>query len=387
MTIIDLGENMATSANTFNPNYAVPTGWVLQEHIEALGISPSEFAQRCHCPTELICDIISGFGVVDSHAATEFGRETGLVKHIWLGVEEDFRRKLAEFGENPELSQWAGQFPVKELIKRGAVSERSLDSDPMSRMMSFYNFWSLEEWEDRYGPEVVTYRNSPDFDNNRQAVATWLRLGEIQAEGAECSPYRKAKFRKSLTRIRGLTDFQQGLPELWEKAQSLCLESGVVLLVIEPLSGAAAESAAWWLPADKVMGIPAKPVILLSLWHKTDESLWHSLFRAAAHILLHSKEQVFVDAVRGRAADSESAESAAESEADKWAQDFLIAPAQWDKFTRAFLNSGAEVRLFAEEQGIAPGIVVGRLQREGLLPWGSRLNDLKRKLVWTEPSD
>ena len=140
----------------------------MQDHIEALGISPAEFAQRCHCPPELIGDIISGFGVVDSYAATEFGRETGLVKHIWLGVEEDFRRKLADFRENTELSRWAGQFPVKELVKRGAVSERSLTADPMARMMSFYNFWSLEEWEDRYGPEVVTYRNSPDFDDNRK---------------------------------------------------------------------------------------------------------------------------------------------------------------------------------------------------------------------------
>ena len=376
---------MATSASTFNPNYAVPTGWLLQDHIEALGISPAEFAQRCHYPPEFICDIISGFGIVDSYAATKFGRETGLVEHIWLGVEEDFRRKLAEFGENAELSQWAGQFPVKELVRRGAVSERLLDSDPMARMMSFYNFWSLEEWEDRYGPEVVTYCSAPEFENNRQAIAAWLRLGEIQAEGAKCPKYGKAKFRKSLTRIRGLTNSQQGLPELLEKTQSLCLESGVVLLVIEPLSGAAAESAAWWLPADKFMDVPAKPVILLRSQHETDASLWHSLFHAAAHILLHSKKQVFLDGMRGKSADEASQESEAVSEADQWAQDFLVPLSDWNKFAATFLGGEGAVKLFAEEQGIAPGIVVGRLQREGHLPW-NRLNELKRKLEWAESS-
>lgn len=384
MTITDLGEAMATSTNTFNPNYAVPTGWVLQDHIEALGISPAEFAQRCHCPPELICDIISGFGVIDSYAATAFARETGLVKHIWVGIEEDFRDKLAEFGDNVELAQWAKEFPVKELVKRGAISERSLDSDPIARMMSFYNFWSLEEWEDRYGPEVVTYRNSPDFDNHRQAVAAWLRLGEIQAERAECPKYGKAKFRKSLSRIRQLTAYRQSLPELLEEARGLCRESGVVLLAIEPLPGAAAGGAAWWLPADKLMGIPAKPVILLNAQHKTDAGLWHGLFSAAAHILSDNKRRVFVDPVHREAAVGQWEESEPEAEADKWARDFLIPRAEWDKFAAAFSGGAAEVQQFAEAQGIAPGIVVGRLQREGLLPWDSRLNGLKRKLEWQE---
>ena len=214
-------------------------------------------------------------------------------------MEEDFRDKLAEFCDNAELGQWARQFPVGELVKRGAVSKRSLDSERMARMMSFYNFWSLEEWEDRYGPEIVTYRNSPDFESNRQAVAVWLRLGEIQAEGMESPKYVKAKFRKSLCRIRQLTVSQQNMPRLLEEAQGLCRESGVVLLAIEPLSGAAAGAAAWWLSADRFMGIPSKPVILLNARHKTDAGLWLSLFHAAAHILLHDKKRVFVDGIPG----------------------------------------------------------------------------------------
>ena len=378
---------MATSTNTFNPSYAVPPGWVLEEHIEALGLSREEFAVRCGFSPELICDIISGFGIIDSYAATAFGRETGLVKQIWIGMEEDFRDKLAEFCDNAELGQWARQFPVRELVKRGVISERSLGAERMARMMSFYNFWSLEEWEDRYGPEIVTYRNSPDFDNNRQAVAAWLRLGEIQAERTESPKYGKAKFRKSLSSMRELTGSQQSVSELFYEAQGLFLDSGVVLLSIEPMSGAAVGSAAWWLPEDRFMGIPAKPVIQLNARHKTDASLWCGLFHAAAHILLHGKRRVFVDAIPKQVVQGKANERDAEDQADAWAQDFLTPRAEWDKFAGAFSGGTAGVRQFAKEQGIAPGIVVGRLQREGLLPWGSRLNGLKRKLVWTESSD
>lgn len=39
------------------------------------------------------------------------------------------------------------------------------------------------------------------------------------------------------------------------------------------------------------------------------------------------------------------------------------------------------VSLFAEEQGIAPGIVVGMLQHNGFFPW-THLNALKVRLDW-----
>ena len=113
----------------------------------------------------------------------------------------------------------------------------------------------------------------------------------------------------------------------------------------------------------------------------TDDHLWFSLFHEAAHILLHDKKRVFINSIRAKAADDESEECKAESEADIWARDFLIPRAHWDKFADSFLGSAAEVRLFADEQSISPGIVVGRLQREELLTW-NRLNGLKRKLQW-----
>lgn len=45
----------------------------------------------------------------------------------------------------------------------------------------------------------------------------------------------------------------------------------------------------------------------------------------------------------------------------------------------------SEIESFADELGIAPGIVVGRLQREGILDW-SKGNKLKRKFRFVEAS-
>jgi HTH-type transcriptional regulator/antitoxin HigA len=49
----------------------------------------------------------------------------------------------------------------------------------------------------------------------------------------------------------------------------------------------------------------------------------------------------------------------------------------------ASLHTDAEVKSFARHIGIAPGIVVGRLQKEELWP-SNRGNNLKRKLQLVE---
>ena len=61
--------------------------------------------------------------------------------------------------------------------------------------------------------------------------------------------------------------------------------------------------------------------------------------------------------------------------------DGTIGPGQWQLLFQMKPRTRVAVEGLAKQFGIAPGIVVGRLQREGLLPW-SHLNELKRKMVW-----
>ena len=365
---------MGISNYTYNPDYAVPPGWVLEEHIGALGLSPMEFAARCGLPTETVSDILSGQGQIDSETAKRFGRETSLDETVWSNMEVTFRGKLAELGQDDELAKWARKFPVKELVKRGDLTERSLQADEMARMLSFFDVWSVGALHVKYGEASVAYRHSPSFESSRPELATWLRLGEIEAEQTDCPEYDRKEFLTSLQNIRTLTASRE--TGRFERARNLCLQAGVVLLFVKPFPKVALSGLSRWLP-------PHKPVVQLSARHKTDDHLWYSLFHEAAHILLHDTDLIFVDGIRGKSADGETEESKAEAEADKWAQDFLVPRPVWNKFAGTFLGSAVEVREFADEQGIAPGIVVGRLQRDGLLDW-SRLNSLKRRLVWTE---
>jgi HTH-type transcriptional regulator/antitoxin HigA len=86
-------------------------------------------------------------------------------------------------------------------------------------------------------------------------------------------------------------------------------------------------------------------------------------------VLLHGKKSVFLDDY-----DHNLIESKEEREANAWTANFLIPSAR--AVDLALLQSKAAVKDYALHIGLHPGIVVGRLQHDGLIPH-SWMNDLK----------
>ena len=138
--------------------------------------------------------------------------------------------------------------------------------------------------------------------------------------------------------------------------------AGVVVVFVPEVPRCRISGAAWW-------ATPNRAVIILSDRYKKDDYFWFTFFHESAHVLLHSKKETFVD--------DGSDDDLLENEANRFAADLLIPP---DKATRLpGLTTEADVSAFAEELGIAPGIVVGRLQHDGVWGW-NRGHGLKRGL-------
>ena len=356
---------MATATDQFRPDYTVLPGWVLDERLEVQGISHAEFARRCGRSAKLISEIIAGKAPLEPETALQFEKVLGVDARIWLGIEADYqlhRAREAETADAAGSSAWMKAFPIRELVKRGVIRLPESDADAVSRLLSFFRVGSVEAWRLKYGSANVAYRHSPGFKSDEAALATWLRLGELAAEGQECSAYNETGFKQALREIRGLT--RAPIEEALSRSRQLCNRSGVALALVKPLPKTALSGAAWWLN-------PRKAVIQLSARHKTDDHLWFSFFHEAAHILLHGKKNVFVD-------DMSTGNSKFEVEANEWAANMLVPRSQWERFVASRPRSKWAIGAFADAQGIASGIVVGRLQHGGHLPW-AHLNGLKAR--------
>lgn len=366
---------MAVATYAYEPDYAVPPGWVVEEYLQNQRLSHAEFARRCGRSAKLISEIIAGKAPIEPKTALQFERVLGLDASIWLGIEARYqlhKTRQIEAQETKKEASWIKAFPVKELVNRGVLDKPASDAEAGSKLLAFFGVGSFNAWQAKYEGMSVAYRHSPSFQSDKPALTIWLRLGELEAQRQDCDDYNEAQLKRMLKKIRGLT--QTPVEQALEEAQQCCNEAGVALVLLKPFPKIALSGAAWWLN-------PRKAVIELSVRHKTDDHLWFSLFHEAAHVLLHSKKRVFIDWMKSN---KEIAE--VESEANLWASNFLIPPGDWKRFVATSLYSEIVIRRFAEEQGIAPSIIVGRLQHEACLPWQTPLNKLKVRLEWKAAS-
>ncbi|MBA2678519.1 MAG: ImmA/IrrE family metallo-endopeptidase [Ktedonobacteraceae bacterium] len=155
-----------------------------------------------------------------------------------------------------------------------------------------------------------------------------------------------------------------------EKLVELCANAGVAVVLVRELPNIGIGGATQWIAPDKAL-------IQLRLRYKTDDEFWFTFFHEVGHILLHAERQIFLEI-------DEAQSKTVEQEADNFSKNTLVDTIQWKKFmSSGYSFSEAEIKQFAREVKVAPGIIVGRLQQEKLLSYTQR-NELKRSLVWSE---
>jgi hypothetical protein len=156
-----------------------------------------------------------------------------------------------------------------------------------------------------------------------------------------------------------------------KKMQQYSAAAGVAFVIVKPMPGIALSGISRWLT-------PRKALIQQSLRHMADDHFWFTFFHEAAHLLLHSRKSVFLD---GKNIATGNAEE--EKQANEWAANFLVPQDALQEFIADFEGTEDEVRSFAREQDIAPGIVVGQLQKQGAIQY-SEMNRLKVRFQWVD---
>jgi len=359
-----------TDRNQFVPDFVTLPGEILQETLEERGMSQTELAERTGRPVKMINEIIKGKAPITPETALQLERVLGVPATFWNNLERNYREDLARIKEAEKLAEqtdWLDLFPLSQMRKLGWISKTRNKIEQVDELLNFFGVASRSEWESFCRDTVVSYRRSNAFSWDDAALSAWLRKGELDAADIVCRPYNREAFKQNLSIARELTT--QPDPALFVPGlQQLGAEAGVAIVFVPELPKTRVSGATRWLKKDKAL-------IQLSLRHKSNDHLWFTFFHEAGHILLHGKRDVFVDIAQKSAGNKED-------EANAFARDFLIPPHKFSDFTRRhFRFSAAAIGRFARELGIAPGIVVGRLQHEGLIPH-SHFNDLKVRYEW-----
>jgi HTH-type transcriptional regulator/antitoxin HigA len=357
---------MATSLR-YEPDSAVAPGGTLRSTLNALGMTQSDLAVRTGLSLKHVNQIVQGIAPITPETALMLERVTDVSARYWNSLEKTYRERLARSDDRTRLaddSGWLEELPIRELIQRGYLSARDDKGTQVEKACRFFGVADPDRWRDVWLKPLASFRSSPTLAADPGAVAVWLRLGELEAMTIETKPFDPREFREALARIRTLTLRDAG-PAL-KALRRECAGAGVAVVFLSDIGKTRTSGAARWLT-------PSKALIQMSDRYKANDRFWFTFFHEAAHLLLHSKKQTFVDA--------EEIEGDAEEEANVFAANHLI-PRRFESHLDD-LHSDSDVRRFARELRIAPGIVVGRLQREEKWGW-SRGNNLKRKLSFDD---
>jgi HTH-type transcriptional regulator/antitoxin HigA len=205
------------------------------------------------------------------------------------------------------------------------------------------------------------HRRSPE------ALASWLRLGELEGRRLDCAAFDEKLLEASLPALRTMTG---QAPEVVQPALiSLLARSGIALVICPHFPGTRVHGATFWLGRGKA-------ALMMTIRGAWADVFWLGLFHEIGHLLLHGRQEVILEND-----DVDPALQEREDEADRFAGDLLLPADDYLRFVASAGFSGAAISALACEVGIDSGIVVGRLQHDGHLRHNEQTS-LRRRFEW-----
>ena len=325
----------------------------LVDWLDQADMTQADFATRTSLTSKHINQVAKGGAAISAEVALAFERVTEIPARYWLQLEANYqaaRQRSIEVEALGHHTDLVDLFPYKELVKRNAVSVGATKVDKLQELFKFFRVADADALRAvAFAPSM--YRLSPAFSADGGALAAWLRLAELQAAEISTAPFDAAACRDALPLMRALS----ALPGIdWvEPLTELAASVGIAVVILKELPRCRVNGATRWLSQDKAM-------VVLSVRHRRNDIFWFTLMHELCHVLRHSKKQTFIDAK------SSGINPELESEADAFASRTLIPPHAAAQLHA--LDTAPRVVAFAAELGIAPGIVVGRMQYDGLIP-------------------
>lgn len=336
-----------------------PPGDTIQEHLDFIGMSQAELAERMGRPKEKINDLIKGREPLTIPTAFQLEKVLGIPAVFWMNSEKSYRKELYEIQHQEELEKekdWLSAFPIYEMRKLGWLPNTKEKHILVDSMLKFFGLVSPKEWEYIYVKSEVSvaFRISLAQTQSPHAISAWLRKGEIQSKDIITADFNKKKFKSALIEIKELAFM---MPDHFsQQLQSICAKCGVAVVFTQNLPKAPISGATRWFHN--------KPLIQLSGRFKTNDHFWFTFFHEAGHIIMHGKKDIFLENVEGTVIDQVK-----EEEANSFATKILLPENEFQQIIDSNPLNEDMINHFANKFRTPAGVIIGRLQHLKIVPF------------------
>lgn len=345
----------------YNERAAFHPGYYIKEIVEESGLTQEDFAKRLNTTPKNLSILIRGEQSLSIDIATKLSRMLGTTVAYWLNLQQAYDALVAEFISEEELQKEREVFKhidYKYFIDNFGFPNLYKNVDAQIKLVrEFLRVASLTVL--RENDLAVSFRSYSENLNESNTIKAnvMVQIAINKVLKAEAPKYNKKKFERAIEYSLTQTTNHAGFFPLIKKAFQ---EAGVIIVALPNLSGSGISGA--------TKRVDGKILLMVNDRKKYADTFWFTLFHEIGHIINGDYGITF-----------ENNKNLAESDADYYAQNKLIPLDKYEEFIRRRqLFTEEVIRDFAEEIDRDPGIVLGRLQNDGLVSFKER--DLSDKL-------
>ncbi|REB04765.1 addiction module antidote protein, HigA family [Sporosarcina sp. BI001-red] len=352
--------------------FVVHTGSIIKEYLEELGMSQKECAKRLGVSEKHISNLLNGKSRLTEEVAIKLENIVhDIPASYWLNYESKYREHL----KREEM--YSKNYSVEQLInfsKRFKFNTifNGLDWDlakQANEMLKLLRISQFEQFDEVYSNLNVDFMED---GGETEAIAIWLSLAseevEIQNKDLSNISYSKEKLTESLGKFKLLSlnnDYENSL----RSARKLLNRFGIYLVFYNALENSKVRGA--------LTTYKNNPAIYLTGRFKTHDHVWFALMHEIGHLIKHyipNEPIVTLENELKLKPDNDTKEE----EANEFARDFFINKSMYKEFVYRGDFNEINIHDFAKTQGVLAGIVVARLQHDGIISF-DKLNHLKNR--------
>lgn len=338
---------------------AIPPGATIKEQLLDRGMSQKEFSVRMGMSEKHISKLIHGEVQLTPDVAMRLEVVLGVPSRFWSNLEAIYREKIIKANAENALDadiEIAKLFPYNPMVRLGWIADAKTNIEKVENLRKFFEVVELTILGNEQIVRIAC-RRLAITDKSDLILMAFAQRARIIARDIETSPINIKALIEFIPQIREMTD--ECPEEFCPKLKKILSDCGIALVFLPHLQGSFLQGASF-IDGNKI-------VIMITDRGKDADKFWFSLFHELAHVVL------------GHIGNMSGTTDADEEAADKWAEDKLISNDAFNEFKRNNNFTKRSIVEFSDEQGIAPGIVVGRLQSEHDIKY-SEFNNLKKKI-------
>ena len=338
--------------NSLIPARVVAPGDILSMELDARGWTQKDLAEIMARPAQTISAIVNAKKEITPETAVELAAALGTSAEVWTNLETNYRLHLAKNSHVDEAiarrSRLYKLAPVSELIKRQWLPKTETIDALEAALCHFLGIDSPTDPPTLF----ANFRHNHSFEPEHAALLAWIKRVEHLVTEQKVGVFDRDRLTAAIPEILCQASTLEDIVHV----PPLLMSLGIHFVIVPHLPRSYLDGATFC--------VGDHPVIALTLRYNRIDAFWFTLMHELGHIVA-GHHGLFVDDFKNLD------DNPQEASANQLSRDWLINADDLVQFLSDCSSrfSKKAIELFAASQNRHPGIIVGRLQYDSVIPY------------------